>query len=200
MLMLFFSLADQLNTTVHGTMKTTPYKLVFGQPPQHNIFPGVTNPNVMEEDIEDILEEEEEAEEEDGQKVDEDDNKQKDTMEGERETDDSDGGEKDKAKDDKNDDQKKDVKEEDEKPPLSTTVKHRNLREEADKHYHLNAERMQLKYCKAKTKVLTFSPGDLVSIRIPPIDRTSTDFHRLACVVIERLGTKFHLYRLRCYI
>ena len=97
--MLFFSLADQLNTTVHGTMKTTPYELVFGQPPWHNLFPGVTNPNVMEEDIEDILEEEEEAE--DGQKVDEDDNKQKDTMEGERERDDSDGSEKDKAKDDK---------------------------------------------------------------------------------------------------
>ena len=188
--MLFFSLADQLNTTVHGTMKTTPYELVFGQPPRHNIFPGVTNPNVMEEDI---LEEEEEAEEENGQKEDEDDNKQKDTMEGERETDDSDGN-------DKNDNQKKDVKEEDEdeKPPLSTTVKHRNLREEADKHYRLNAERMQLKYYKARRKkVLTFSPGDLVSVRIPRIDRTSTDFHRVACVVVERLGTKFHLYRLR---
>ena len=149
----------------------------------------------------DILEEEEEAGEEDGQKVDEDDNKQKDTMEGERETDDSDGSEKNKAKDDKNDDQKKDVKEEDEKPPLSTTVKHRNLREETDKHYRLNAERMQLNYCKAKRKkVLSLSPGDLVSVRIPRIDRTSTDFHRLACVVIERLGTKFHLYRLRYYI
>ena len=95
--MLIFSLADQLNTTVHGTMKTTPYELVFGQPPRYNIFPGVTNPNVMEEDIEDILEEEEEAE--DG-------NKQKDTMEGERETDDSDGSDKDKAKDDKNDDKR----------------------------------------------------------------------------------------------
>ena len=95
----------------------------------------------------------------------------------------------------------KDVKEEDEKLPLSTTVKHRNLQEEADKHYHLNAERMQLKYCKAKRKkVLTFSPGDLVSVQIPRIDRTSTDFHRLACVVIERLGTKFHIYRLRYYI
>ena len=104
--MLFFPLADQLNTTVHGTMKTTPYELVFGQPPRHNIFPGVTNPNVMEEDIEDILEEEEEVEEEDGQKVDEDDNKQKDTMEGERERDDSDGSDKDKAKDDKNDDKR----------------------------------------------------------------------------------------------
>ena len=49
--------ADQLNTTVHGVMKTTPYELVFGQPPHQNIFPGVVRSEIMEENIEDILKE-----------------------------------------------------------------------------------------------------------------------------------------------
>ena len=81
---------------------------------------------------------------------------------------------------------------------LASTEKHRQLREAADKQYRLNAERMKLKYCKAKRKkVLEFSEGDFVSVRIPRIDRTSTDFHRLPCVVVECLGSKFHLYRLR---
>lgn len=57
---------------------------------------------------------------------------------------------------------------------------------------------MKLKYCKAKRKkVLTFSKGDFVSVKIPRIDRSSTDFHRLPCVVVEKLGSEFHLYRLR---
>ena len=51
--------ADQLNTTVHVTMKTTPYELVFGQPPQQGIFPGVKGPSIMEEDVEDIIKEDE---------------------------------------------------------------------------------------------------------------------------------------------
>ena len=50
--------ADQLNTTVHGTMKTTPYELVFGQPPRQGIFHGIKGPSVMEEDVEDIMEDE----------------------------------------------------------------------------------------------------------------------------------------------
>lgn len=65
--------------------------------------------------------------------------------------------------------------------------------------YRRNAERMQLKYAKGRRKkVLTFSQGDFVSLRIPRIDRSSTDAHRLPCVVVERLGSKFHFYRLRC--
>ncbi len=31
---------DQLNLTVHRTMKVSPYELVFGQPPCQNIFLG----------------------------------------------------------------------------------------------------------------------------------------------------------------
>ena len=69
---------------------------------------------------------------------------------------------------------------------------------EADKRYRLNADRMRLKYCKTKRKkVMVFAIGNFVSIKIPRIDRTSTDFHRVPCIVVERLGSKFHLYRLR---
>ena len=82
--------------------------------------------------------------------------------------------------------------------PLATTQKHLLLRQEADKRYRNNAEKMQLKYCKGKRKkVMTFYPGDFVSVRIPKIDRTSTDHHRLPCVIVERLGKKCFLYRLR---
>ena len=61
-----------------------------------------------------------------------------------------------------------------------------------------NAECMQLKYCKSKCKkVQTFNVGDFVSIKVPHIDRTSTDLHRLPCIVVQRLGSKHFLYRLR---
>lgn len=39
-------------------MKTTPYELVFGQPPRQGIFHGIKGPSVMEEDVEDIMEDE----------------------------------------------------------------------------------------------------------------------------------------------
>ena len=40
-------------------MKTTPYELVFGQPPRQNIFPGVHGTTILEEDVEDIIQNEE---------------------------------------------------------------------------------------------------------------------------------------------
>ena len=52
--MLLFFFPDQLNTSVHATVKATPFELVFGQPPRNTIFPGVTG-HVMEEDVEDLL-------------------------------------------------------------------------------------------------------------------------------------------------
>ena len=42
-------------------MKTTPYELVFGQPPRQGIFPGVKSPSIIEEDVEDIIKEDEEV-------------------------------------------------------------------------------------------------------------------------------------------
>ena len=81
---------------------------------------------------------------------------------------------------------------------LSTSEKHKKIREEADLRYRRNAERMQLKYAKSKRKkVMMFSEGDFVSVRVPRIDRSSTDSHRLLCIVVEKLGNKHHLYRLR---
>ena len=225
--------ADQLNTTVHGVMKTTPYELVFGQPPRQNIFPGVVKSEIMEEDIEDILKEEEEEEEEKvkDEHLDSCDEENRDNSQDENQGGDEENREKsqetqNKSPDNENQDNGPDGENQDKSPDdenqgkstdgenqgkstdgenqgkspdfLATTEKHRQLREAADKQYRLNAERMKLKYCKAKRKkVLTFSEGDFVSVRIPRIDRTSTDFHRLPCVVVERLGSEFHLCRLR---
>ena len=45
-------------------------------------------------------------------------------------------------------------------------------------------------------QIQIFNVGDFVSVRIPRIDRSSTDSHRLPCVIVERLGETFHLYRL----
>ena len=81
---------------------------------------------------------------------------------------------------------------------LGTSSKHLVVRKEADERYRLNAERMKMKYCKDKRKkIVTFCCGDFVSVKIPRLDRTSTDLHRLPCVVVQVLGKKHHLYRLR---
>ena len=36
-------------------MRTSPYELVFGQPPRQCIFPGASKRSVREEDVEDLL-------------------------------------------------------------------------------------------------------------------------------------------------
>ena len=57
---------------------------------------------------------------------------------------------------------------------------------------------MKLKYCKGKRKkIMTLSPENFVNVKIPRIDRASTDHHRLPCVVVERLGKVYYLYRLK---
>ena len=79
-----------------------------------------------------------------------------------------------------------------------TSAKHFSLHLEADKQYTQNAECMQMKYCKSKRKkVHTFNVGDFVSIKVPCIDWTSTDLHRLPCIVVQRLDSKHFLFRLR---
>ena len=250
-------------------MKTTPYELVFGQPPRSSAFPGLSNhQRIMEEDVQDLLEERERDEDylqeeselgcngdrqweelEQNHELDEgredleqeyDDQEFAEDFEylhsiqadqWEEENNDQeiaeDGNEQDEDDFDirqadhgqskelelrENEDMKEFVKDDNERdedeeetnsdssarPQLATTHKHIRIREEADKLYLRNAERMRMKYTKCKRKkVLTFSPGDIVSIRVPRIDRTSTDFHRIPCVVVERRGSKFFLYRLR---
>ena len=40
----------------------------------------------------------------------------------------------------------------------------------------------------------TFSVGNFVSVKIPRINRASTDLHRVPCIVVEVLGKEYHLY------
>ena len=81
---------------------------------------------------------------------------------------------------------------------LSTSAKHKTVREKADARYLENAERMKAKYSKGKRRrVCTFSVGDFVGVRVPKLDRAATDSHRLMCVIVQRRGKKYHLYRLR---
>ena len=79
---------------------------------------------------------------------------------------------------------------------LSTTEKHKAIRDEADQQYLKNTMKMK-KYAKQKN-VRMFSVGDNVSVKIPRIDRTSTDISRVPCVVVEVVGKAKDLYRLRC--
>ena len=57
-------------------------------------------------------------------------------------------------------------------------------------------ERMANRYNSSR-KMLVFSVGHVVSLRIPRIDRTSSDQPRLPCVVVEVKGKAQSLYRLR---
>lgn len=67
------------------------------------------------------------------------------------------------------------------------------VRSIADQNYLKAANRMANRYNKANN-VACFSAGDCVSVRIPRIDRTSSDLPRLPCVVVE---VTHNLYRLR---
>ena len=202
---------DQLNTTIHGTMKKTPFELVFGQPPRQNIFPGVSGTNILEEDVEDILEKEDDAS---GTEILESltTHPSSPTHRPPLESHPSSPTQRPPLESHPSSPTQRPPLESHPSSPtpqesqipskdvsmLGNSSKHLMIRKEADKLYHQNAQRMRLKYCKAKHhKVMTFQKGDFVSVRIPRIDRTSTDFHRLPCVVVERLGSEFHLYRLR---
>ncbi|KAL5486832.1 hypothetical protein EMCRGX_G019367, partial [Ephydatia muelleri] len=67
----------------------------------------------------------------------------------------------------------------------------------ADKEYLKNANRMMVKY-NLKHKVKEFHVGDCVTVRIPRIDRASTDPNRLPCIIVQVIGTARAMYRLRC--
>ena len=53
----------------------------------------------------------------------------------------------------------------------------------ADRKYLQSAKKMKDRYKKMK-KVGSLSVGDKVSLRIPRIDRTSSDLSRFPCVVV----------------
>ena len=79
---------------------------------------------------------------------------------------------------------------------LATSQKHLQRRLQADEQYRLNAQRMKARYNSKRVQM--FKKGDIVSVRIPRVDRAATDLHRLPCVVVKRLVTKRFLYRLQC--
>ena len=83
------------------------------------------------------------------------------------------------------------------KKPLATFSKHRLVREKADFQYRRNAERMKRKH-SLMHKVKKFVVGESVSLRIPRIDRTATDVHRLPCIIVQVVGKTQDMYRLRC--
>ena len=58
------------------------------------------------------------------------------------------------------------------------------------------AERMAHHYNSSR-RTLVFNVGDVVSLRIPRIDRTSSDQPRPPCIVVEVKGKAQNLYLLR---
>ena len=76
------------------------------------------------------------------------------------------------------------------KPPLATdsalttSNRHVNVREAADKEYRKNVERMKTQYCA----------GDSVTVWVPTNERSSTDMPRLLCYVAE---VRHDLYQLQ---
>ena len=79
---------------------------------------------------------------------------------------------------------------------MGTSKKHIEKRKHADYHYQQNAIRMRDRY--NKKKVHNFKVGDKVALRIPRIDRTTTDLHRLPCIIIQCHGKKQFSYQLQC--
>lgn len=49
-----------------------------------------------------------------------------------------------------------------------------------------------------KKNVQNFKVGDKVALRIPRIDRSTTDLHRRPCMVIQCHGKKCFTYQLQC--
>ena len=74
--------------------------------------------------------------------------------------------------------------------------KHLKVREVADKHYLRNAKKMEERYSKYQKPCHKFTVGDRVTVRIPKVDRASTDLHRLPCVIIKVVGKKHPSYQL----
>ena len=69
---------------------------------------------------------------------------------------------------------------------LTTSNRHVNVREAADKEYRKNVERMKTQYAKRKRhQCNTYCAGDSVTVRVPTNERSSTDMPRLLCYVAE---------------
>ena len=77
---------------------------------------------------------------------------------------------------------------------LATSTKHLAQRLKADVNYRRNAQRMVSLYNTRKChNVKSFTAGDLISIKIPRIDKSSTDLRRMPCIVVDVKGIKQRL-------
>jgi hypothetical protein len=79
---------------------------------------------------------------------------------------------------------------------LATSVKHQPIRQMADRKYIKAAKSMADRYNR-KRKLELFEVGDKVALKIPRIDRASSDMPRLPCIVVKVSGHAQGLYRLR---
>ena len=70
------------------------------------------------------------------------------------------------------------------------------MRKKADKNYLKAIDKMADRYNKRK-RVMQFKIGDIVSVRIPRIDRTNSDYSRLPSIIVDVIGKANSLYRLR---
>ena len=59
-----------------------------------------------------------------------------------------------------------------------------------------NLDKIADRYNKRK-RVMQFKIGDIVSVRIPRIDRINSDYSRLPSIIVEVIGKANSLYRLR---
>ena len=78
---------------------------------------------------------------------------------------------------------------------LSTSTCHVNIREEADKEYLKNVERMKIQYAKRRQhQCNTYCAGDTVTVRVPKNEQSSTDMPCLLCYANE---VRHDLYQLQ---
>jgi hypothetical protein len=73
----------------------------------------------------------------------------------------------------------------------------RILRERVNKNQDIAADKMSIKHDKKRNKVtMVYNRGDYVTLKIPRIDRGSSDLPRLPCQVISITGTENKMYEL----
>ena len=71
------------------------------------------------------------------------------------------------------------------------------VRVKGDRRYLKSAQKMMIHPYNKKKSVVSFAAGDYVSVRIPRIDRASSDLSCLPGVIADVVGKNRNLYRIR---
>ena len=213
-----------MNSTVHGTMGSSPYEIAFGQPPHGTVFPGAVG-SVNEEDVEELLvggNEESSCvgRDQDRSAAFQHANRVEGSCEqvmslGETTAIDSstsdeesrlrreeefrlDIGEGNFVHDfsDQASGEEEEEEEEVEEEDVPVLGKHTAVRRAANLRYCANAEKLLNKFSAAKRKrIAVFALGDMVSVKIPGIDRVGADALRVPGKIVE--VCKGDLFRIR---